>query len=76
MIITKEKEEKKQGRSKNKSKKGKEKLDEGNEFPKMILEETKVDRFEAVKDQEKPLSSREIIMFVMFVIFFIVVLYF
>ena len=45
------------------------------EFPKLILEEENVSRSEIEKSVEKTLSTREIITFLLFCIFFIIIVY-
>ncbi len=73
MIITKEKEEK----DASKSNRHKKEDIRDQAFPKLILEEEKgQDEQEQDKVQQENISPREIILFFMFVIFFIVVTYF
>ena len=45
------------------------------EFPKLILEEDNISRNEVEKSVEKTLSTREIITFLLFCSFFIIVVY-
>jgi len=65
MIITKERDDKSFSRS-----------DIGRgEFPKLILEEENISKSENEKSDEKTLSTREIITFLLFCSFFIIVVY-
>jgi hypothetical protein len=61
MIITKEREENNLGRR--------------SEFPKLIIEEESVSKKEMEKQKDKTLTTREIITFLLFCSFFIVVVY-
>lgn len=61
MIITKEREEKDSNRRV--------------EFPKLILEEENINKTEIEKSPERTLSTREIITFLLFCFFYIVVVY-
>ena len=61
MIITKEKDEKNLGRQ--------------TEFPKLIIEEENINIKDVESSQDKTLSTREIITFLLFCTFFIIVVY-
>lgn len=83
MIITKEREDKTRranrngdsNNANNASQNDKSNTGLGAEFPKLILQEESVTHSEAAKDQVKTLSTREIIMFLLFCACFIVVVY-